>query len=146
MICIASAGPHDANVVWGFLQSFATSHAPSRITFDRDYPLLIQRDGTHLLLARREGIAVGYLLAHQTLTLFAGGQILEILELYVEANYRGEGIGKALVEEAIHRAMATGCLEAVVSTRRAQGFYEALGFHPSATYLKRQVSAATDHS
>lgn len=136
VVTIEAASLGDAPAVWGFLQRFATSYASSPEAFERDFPRLLASGDGDLLVARASGEAVGYLLAHRNLTLFAGGPILSIAELFVDEPRRGEGIGGALVQAALERAWATGCVEAVVPTRRAQGFYEALGFEASATYLK----------
>ena len=139
MLSIDPATTEDATAIWGFLQRFATSYAPSREAFGRNYPRLLEGEDSDILVARRSGIAVGYLLAHRSLTLFAGGPILEIIELYVDEAHRGEGIGRALVQAVLDRAWAAGCVEAVVPTRRAEEFYEALGFQPSATDLKLRL-------
>ena len=136
MVRIDDARPEDAEVLWEFLQRFATSYRPTREAFDRDYPGLLDSVEVDLLVARFSGQAAGYLLAHRVPTLFAGGPILGIAELFVDENLRGKGIGAALVSAALERAWKAGCVEATVPTRRARGFYEALGFEASADYLK----------
>jgi GNAT superfamily N-acetyltransferase len=142
---IEVALPDDGAAVWEFLQRFAMSYLPSRKAFERDYPRLLESEDSDLLIAHSADKAVGYLLAHRNVMLFAGGPILEIAELYVEETRRGEGIGRALVLAALDRAWAAGCVEAVVPTRRAQGFYETLGFGASATYLRIGRHPCTDN-
>ncbi|AIE85915.1 GCN5-like N-acetyltransferase [Fimbriimonas ginsengisoli Gsoil 348] len=90
------------------------------------------------MVAEQSEVVVGYLLAHALPTLFAGGPILEIVELVVDPEKRGEGVGRALVEHALTEAWSNGCVEVVAPTRRAAAFYEHLGFEPTATYFKRK--------
>jgi len=86
-----------------------------------------------------EAEVVGYLLGHQFPTLFAGGPILEILELAVCSSARSKGLGQALVSSAVEEARQRGCVEVVVPTRRAAGFYARFGFAVSAEYLKLKI-------
>lgn len=137
-LTIDSAQAEDAEAAWSFLQRFATSYEPSREAFDRNFPHLVEDENVDLLMARSGGEPVGYLLAHRLPTLFAGGPILSIAELFVDEGRRRRGIGSALVLAALNRAWAIGCVEAMVPTRRARGFYEALGFEASAGLLKRR--------
>jgi ribosomal protein S18 acetylase RimI-like enzyme len=94
------------------------------------------------LVAERTGAVVGYLMAARVQTLFAGGSVLDILELAVDEAHRGHGIGSLLVRAAITRADQAGDVEVTVSTRRAAGFYTRLGFTETATYLKYAPSLA----
>ncbi|MCB0075827.1 MAG: GNAT family N-acetyltransferase [Anaerolineales bacterium] len=55
---------------------------------------------------------------------------LNIDVLWVDDDYRGQGLGSALVGEAERRAIAWGCSRARVDTFdfEARGFYEQLGY------------------
>jgi GNAT superfamily N-acetyltransferase len=54
------------------------------------------------LLARDEsGTAIGVLTLSESFALYAGGEYGVIDEMYVRPEYRGQGIGQALVEAAI---------------------------------------------
>ncbi len=79
---------------------------------------------------------VGYLLALRMPTLFAGGPILELLELTVDTPERGRGTGSALIRAAQARAREAQDVEVTVPTRRAADFYRDLGFHETAAYFK----------
>ena len=59
-----------------------------------------------------------------------GWQWLNIDILYVNAPRRAQGLGKALLEQAITIARARGCIGAMLDTFdfQARGFYEKLGF------------------
>ena len=138
---VRPALPSDADVVFRLLGMFATSYQPSRAAFDTSYPRLLEDRGTDLLVAEQNGQVVGYILASDLLTLFANGVVTELLELYVEEERRGKGIGRELVEQAIERARVRGSVEVTVPTRRARCFYLALGFHLSAEFFKLSLEA-----
>jgi GNAT superfamily N-acetyltransferase len=64
-----------------------------------------------------------------------GGLCAEIESVHVHAEHRGEGIGSALMGEAVARARALGCYRVQLTSNRvrddAHRFYERLGFVPS---------------
>jgi GNAT superfamily N-acetyltransferase len=128
----------DAGGVFAQLSQFAVSYRPNRTAFDKHLPQLIASEDADLLVASRRGEVVGYLLASRLLTLYANGLVTEIQELMVDPRYRGQGIGRSLIEAAVERAWTAGCIEVAVPTRRAAAFYEDLGFAESAAYLKRK--------
>jgi GNAT superfamily N-acetyltransferase len=70
-------------------------------------------------------------------TLFAGGTVLEVLELTVSEPLRGSGIGSALVRAVQARAAAARDVEVTVPTRRAGGSHRLLGFTETAGYVHR---------
>jgi GNAT superfamily N-acetyltransferase len=52
----------------------------------------------------------------------------ELDGLFVEPDFWGGGIGKALVEAAVHQARQRGLSLTVIASPRARGFYESCGF------------------
>jgi GNAT superfamily N-acetyltransferase len=52
----------------------------------------------------------------------------ELDSLFVEPDLWGEGIGRALVETAVHDARQRGLSLTVIANPRAKGFYESCGF------------------
>ncbi|KPI01175.1 GCN5-related N-acetyltransferase [Actinobacteria bacterium OK074] len=137
---VRDATPADANAIYRLLSEFATSHRPDRAVFDDvTFPRIIETaaaGGAEFLVAERDSHVVGYLLALRLPTLFAGGTVLELLELTVDAPLRGLGTGSALIRAAQARARQAKDVEVTVPTRRAADFYRGLGFHETATYLK----------
>jgi ribosomal protein S18 acetylase RimI-like enzyme len=134
----------DADAVFRLLTGFVTSYRPDRAVFDGvTFPQVLRAaaDGTaEALVAERDGRVVGYLLGARMPTLFAGGTVLELLELCVDAPERGRGAGSELVRAAQARAAGAGDVEVTVPTRRAAAFYRGLGFDETATYLKWPVT------
>ncbi len=64
-----------------------------------------------------------------------GGRCAEIESVHVHPDRRGEGVGAALVGEAVARARALGCYRVQLTSNAARPdahrFYERLGFSPS---------------
>ena len=126
----------DAEAVFNHLGRFAVSYRPVRAAFDESYPRILESDGTDLLVAEQDGRVVGYALASDALTFFANGVVAELLELYVEESERGQGFGRALVQETVARARDRGAVEVTVPIRRAGPFYLNLGFQATAELFK----------
>ena len=133
---VRPATREDAESVFEMLGDFATSYVPERTAFDRWYPTIVARREGALLVAEDDCGVVGYVLAADMPTLFANGPVTELLELYVKPSSRGEGIGRALVAEAVQGATQRGAMEVTAPTRRARDFYLALGFESTAEYFK----------
>ena len=129
--------PSDADTVFLHLGKFATSYKPVRSDVDTNYPIVLGSDGSDLLVVEQGvGRVVGYILASDLPTLFANGVVTEFLELYMDEQERGKGMGRALVKWAVARAEERGVVEVTVSTRRARSFYLNLGFELTAEYFK----------
>ena len=126
----------DADAIFRLLGNFAASYKPVRSAFDTNYPRLLETGGADLLVAEKGGQVVGYILACDSLTLFANGIVTEVLELYVEEQERGRGNGRDLVKRAVARARDRGSTEVTVPTRRARSFYLDLGFELTAEFFK----------
>ncbi|MEU6192772.1 GNAT family N-acetyltransferase [Streptomyces sp. NPDC047061] len=139
MTMIRDATPSDADDIYRLLSGFVTSYRPDRVVFDdAAFPRIIEAasDGSaEFLVAEQDSCVVGYLLAVRMPTLFAGGTILELLELTVAEPLRGRGTGSALIRAAQARAREAKDVEVTVPTRRAADFYRALGFHETAVHL-----------
>jgi N-acetylglutamate synthase-like GNAT family acetyltransferase len=144
---IREAAQADSADVYRLLCEFATSYRPRPTVFeDRTFPMALAaaaEGAAEFLVAEDGGAVIGYLLAARVPTLFAGGTLLDVLELAVAEDHRGRGTGSLLVRTAIARAEQSGDAEITVPTRRAAGFYTRLGFSESATYLKYTLDRAT---
>ncbi|MER6569186.1 GNAT family N-acetyltransferase [Streptomyces sp. NPDC001093] len=141
---IRAAVPTDADDIHRLLSGFVTSHRPERDVFDRvTFPRVLEAAAAgraELLVAEDDspggGYVAGYVLGLRMPTLFAGGTVLEVLELTVDAPVRGRGTGSALIRAVQARAEDAHDVEVTVPTRRAAGFYRGLGFRETASYLK----------
>ncbi|MFC8427154.1 GNAT family N-acetyltransferase [Streptomyces sp. NPDC057253] len=137
---VRAVTPADADDVFRLLRDFATSHTPEPGRFTAvTFPAVLAAaaDGRAEFLAAEEGgRVVGYAYAVRAPTLFAGGTVLELLELTVDAAHRGHDIGSGLVRAVLEAAERAADAQVCVPTRRAADFYRRLGFTETAAYLK----------
>jgi len=92
------------------------------------------RPAIETVLARVAGEVAGFALYFHNFSTFIGRRGLFLEDLYVRPAYRGQGIGRGLLEHVAGIAAARGCGRMEWSVlnwnRRAVGFYEALGARP----------------
>jgi N-acetylglutamate synthase-like GNAT family acetyltransferase len=143
---IRPAAHTDADAVFRLLCDFATTYRPDRTRYETvTFSQVLRAAAEHraeFLVAERGSQVVGYAYAARMPTLFAGGTVLELLELAVDAPLRGHGTGSRLVREVQDRARWAGDTEVTVPTRRAVDFYHRLDFTETATFLKWPVPGA----
>lgn len=88
--------------------------------------------GERALVAERGGKVIGLLTLHVTHVLHRPGSVGRITTLVVASAWHGQGIGRALVEDAESRFWADGCvlIEVTSNIKRheAHAFYERLGY------------------
>ena len=98
-----------------------------------------QKDSRYIPLVWENGSGVlGFINLRLEGQLHHGGLVAEIVELVVDPACRGQGVGKALVEEGEKFARKQGCVLLEVASARSRGdvhrFYQREGF--SSTHLK----------
>lgn len=76
----------------------------------------------------------GYMALKRLAWLHCGDRGMEIYHLFVQAGWRGQGVGRSLIRAAQDLARAEGCVELKVGThpanQMAMDYYRALGFEP----------------
>ncbi len=86
------------------------------------------------VVARAGAEVAGFAIYFRNFSTFAGREGLFLEDLYVRPAFRGQGIGRSLLEHVAGVAAARGCGRMEWSVlnwnRRAVGFYEALGARP----------------
>jgi GNAT superfamily N-acetyltransferase len=96
----------------------------------------IDRSGSALLVAELDGEVVGVcqLIVFRHIQ-SGGGRCAEIESVHVHPDWRGRGVGTALLRHAIERARALGCYRVQLTSNTvredAHRFYGSLGFVPS---------------
>jgi GNAT superfamily N-acetyltransferase len=95
---------------------------------------------TLLIVAVRDDVLVGYLLASNHLTFLANGPVCWVEEVMVETDQRRHGIGRRLMEAAELWAEDRGAAYVSLASRRAGDFYLALGYEDSATFFKKSLA------
>ena len=132
---IRRAAPTDREAVHDLLTAQLVEHAlpadPEQIGRGLDAAF---RSGSPawLLLAERDGAAVGVFLANQIVSVEKGGETLWVEELYVEPAARRTGVARALLDHVSAEARARGLraldLEVVPTQQAAFALYRKLGF------------------
>ncbi|MFE5342961.1 GNAT family N-acetyltransferase [Isoptericola sp. NPDC056578] len=148
-LTVRSARAGDADALWPLARDFATSFRPRREAFDQTLGALLGRDDTLLAVATdlatestTDDAPLGYLLANVHLTFLANGPVCWVEEVMVDPAHRGRGLGAALMAHAERWAAARGAAYLALASRRAGGFYEALGYDDSATFYRRDLPDA----
>ncbi len=99
---------------------------------------LVEDPRALLAVAENEaGVVVGYVLAHRHLAFHAGGWVVWIEEVVVDAGARRRGIGRDLLNRAEEWAAEHGATHVALASRHAGPFYVALGYEDSAVYYKK---------
>lgn len=128
---------HHANVIVQLLDNYARDRFGggeelSDHTKRNLIPELRRHPTTLILLAFSEEQAVGMATCFVGFSTFQAKPLLNIHDLIVDANHRGHGIGRALLESAEQAAKKMGCckltLEVVDGNSTARGLYESFGF------------------
>ena len=130
---IRSAVPEDVGPILEMLQRLArhegTPHPP-RLTAEA-----LRRDAfgaaacLDVLIASKNGEAVGFLTAYESYSSWEGGKTLHIGDLWVEPEMRGMGLGKFLIERIAQKFPARRIDVYVVRDNPSRKFYERMGFN-----------------
>lgn len=134
---VRRATPSDATTLDAMVREIAAHEGfidAVRVTPQR-WSALLGRDDVVVLVAERDGCALGYVSAVRRLHLWSGGDVLAVDDVYVRPGERDSGVGRLLLT----RMAAVAATEALVVTwgvethnTGAQRFYARLGarLHP----------------
>ena len=100
--------------------------------------------GAEVLIAEMEGEPAGFALFFHNFSTFLGRRGLYLEDLFVRPDYRGQGVGRALLARLAAIAVARGCGRfewAVLDWNEpAIGFYRALGAVPLSDWIVHRVT------
>lgn len=134
---VRRADASDSDGVWPLVAAFATTFSPHEHTFRAALPRLLCDDHALVLVAEDGPEIVGYLCASAHLTFLANGEVVWVEEVMVAEPHRGAGVGAALMARAEAWAAERGAAYVSLASRRAGGFYLALGYEESATFYRK---------
>ncbi len=92
---------------------------------------------TAVFVAESEGDIVGYCLVTMTPLLYSNGLSAQLQEIVTDSETRTSGVGTALVRAVEGMCEQMGVTQLTVASRRAGGFYDRLGYHEAAEYMRR---------
>ena len=138
-ILIRLATPADSPTLFSLARDFATSFIVERAAFDRAVAELLHMPDAFLAVAEEDGIVLGYVLTFDHVTLYANGRVAWVEEIAVAEAHRGRGVGRRLMKAAEAWAVSQEAKLIALATRRAAGFYRALGYEESATYFRKPL-------
>lgn len=96
-----------------------------------------EHPSVHLLVVDDGGSLKGYALTTIVPLLATNGPSAQLQEIVVDEGARGHDYGTLLVRAVEAECEARGVTQLTVASRRAGGFYDRLGFHESAEYMRR---------
>jgi ribosomal protein S18 acetylase RimI-like enzyme len=142
-ISVREAKDEDAATVVSLIDELAGGEGEQSPVYQTYVLEYLAVDGNKVLLAERDGEAVGLISCSIRPNLYHAANSCLIEELIVREEAQDEGIGSMLIEEVIKRCIAGGCAEISVSTmpgnKRAIAFYKKLGFVDEALFLERHL-------
>lgn len=137
MIQLRDAQSNDQNNMLTLAQKFASSFETDTEAFKNTFEKLLKDESVDLIVAENKSTLIGYVLVFHHLTFYANGTVSWVEELFVEEAYRKQGIGKQLMTRAEEKAVARNSKLIALATRRANEFYESIGYEASATYYRQ---------
>ncbi len=140
---IREAGPGDEAAVVRLVVEMGRDFAHGTTVDEVFVRRYLEQPGAHILLAVGSEGPVGLLSYSVTLDLYHAAPAGEIEDVTVTPSAQGQGIGEALVREAMRRLKTEGCAEIGVTTsrdnRRAQGVYRRAGLTDELVCLQRHL-------
>lgn len=137
MASIRVAQLRDTDVLLALAAGLATSFVLEPKAFRSTFTELLASPNAYLAVAEVKGEVVGYVLGFNHATFYANGRVAWVEEIVVRSDYRNGGIGTLLMDSLEYWASGRGCKLVALATRRAAGFYKALGYEESATYFRK---------
>jgi N-acetylglutamate synthase-like GNAT family acetyltransferase len=136
---VREARPGDEDAIFGLVQQLGHAFPPERAAFDSTIAsYLAGEQPTVLLYVVVEGDVIrGYALTTIVPLLSTNGPSAQLQEIVVDADARGHDYGTQLVQAVEAECARRGVRQLTVASRRAGGFYDRLGFHESAEYMRR---------
>ncbi|MFD0676040.1 MULTISPECIES: GNAT family N-acetyltransferase [unclassified Paenibacillus] len=139
MVEYRKATLQDEQQMFVIANKLATSFVVNENDFKKIYSSLLEDGNVDIYVADIESKLIGYVLAFHHNTFYANGLVTWVEELYVEEEYRGIKIGKALMQLIENAGKKRNTKLIALATRRASNFYEAIGYEKSATYYKKTI-------
>jgi ribosomal protein S18 acetylase RimI-like enzyme len=143
-VTVRVAGPDDIDVVARLLTEFREHEGrdwPPEEAIRAGVERLMPRDDTEYLLGGDP--PAGIVQLRYRWGVWWDAEDCNVEDVFVSADARGSGLGRALVSAAIDRARERGCrrieLDTGADNAPAQGLYRSLGFFDSGFFRRRRI-------
>ena len=137
---IREARPGDEEGLFALVGELGHAFPPVRAAFDATIASYFAGEHPSVRVYVSEGsdgALQGYALTTIVPLLATNGPSAQLQELVVDAAARGLDVGTQLVRAVEAECERRGVTQLTVASRRAGGFYDRLGFHESAEYMRR---------
>jgi GNAT superfamily N-acetyltransferase len=137
---IREARPGDEDSLFALVGELGHAFPPVRDAFDVTIASYFAGEHPSVVVYVSEGddgALQGYALTTIVPLLATNGPSAQLQELVVDAAARGLDVGTQLVRAVEAECERRGVTQLTVASRRAGGFYDRLGFHESAEYMRR---------
>jgi N-acetylglutamate synthase-like GNAT family acetyltransferase len=136
---IREARAGDEEGLFALVSQLGHALPPVRAAFDATIAAYLagEHPSVHLLVVDDGGSLKGYALTTVVPLLATNGPSAQLQEIVVDDSARGQDYGTKLVRAVEAECERRGVTQLTVASRRAGGFYDRLGFHESAEYMRR---------
>jgi len=136
---VRAAQPGDEDAIFSLVEQLGHALTTNRAAFDRTIAEYFAGNHPQVLLyvADNNGKLCAYALTTIVPLLSTNGLSAQLQEIVVDLPERGKNYGTQLVEAVQQECANRGVTQLTVASRRAGGFYDRLGFHESAEYMRR---------
>ena len=136
---IREAQPGDEEGLFALVQQLGHAFPPEREAFDAPWRATSRgrRPASSCSSSTTAKRLRGYALTTIVPLLSTNGPSAQLQEIVVDPSARGHDYGTQLVRAVEAECERRGVTQLTVASRRAGGFYDRLGFHESAEYMRR---------
>ena len=136
-ITIREATKSDLDSICQLATKFATSYIVQRSAFKESFTKVLIDDSAIVFVASIDEKIIGYCLGFTHPAFYANGYVAWLEEIFVEEDFRKKDVGRILINRFEEWAKLKQCSLNALATRRAAGFYKAIGYEESAIYFKK---------
>lgn len=139
-VTVRPARTEDAEALFALVQQLGHALTPERSAFEATFAAYLagEEPSATLLVAQSDtGELAGYVLVSIVRLLSTNGPAAQLQEIVVSDAVRGQSVGTTLVAAVEQLCRDRGVTQLTVASRRAGGFYDRLGFHENAEYMRK---------